>query len=41
VAVTDGAAVRRVNLAARGGQTVLPLTGTACRLELTLDEPRA
>jgi hypothetical protein len=36
VAVADGSGVRRVDLAARGGQTVVPLTGGVCRLELTL-----
>jgi hypothetical protein len=37
----DGADVRRVDLAARGGQSVVPLTGSTCRLELTLGHHEA
>jgi hypothetical protein len=38
VAVMDGADARRVDLFARGGQMVVPLTGSVCRLELTLEQ---
>jgi hypothetical protein len=41
VAVVDGTDVRRVDLAARGGQSVVPLTGSTCRLELTLGHHEA
>jgi hypothetical protein len=35
VAVVDGSGPRQLDLATRGGQVVLPLTGGVCRLELT------
>jgi hypothetical protein len=38
VAVMDGVDVRRVDLAAAGGQTVVPLTGGSCHLELMLGQ---